>query len=80
LAAIEFVADPKTKTRFDPSEKIGARVSKACRDRGLIARARPHGDILGFAPPLVMTTQEIDDMVEITTEALSEVFAMSTRS
>jgi L-2,4-diaminobutyrate transaminase len=79
LAAIEFVADPKTKTRFEASEKIGARVSKACRDRGLIARAMPHGDILGFAPPLVMTTQEIDEMVEITTEALSEVFARSTR-
>ena len=29
MAAIEFVADPATKKRFDPSLKIGARVSKA---------------------------------------------------
>ena len=53
LAAIEFVADREKKTRFDAGLKVGARVSKAARDRGLIARAMPHGDILGFAPPLV---------------------------
>ena len=62
LAAIEFVADPARKVRFDPSLKVGARISAACLANGLIARAMPHGDILGFAPPLI-TTQE--DMLEI---------------
>ncbi len=73
LAAVEFAADPATRLRFDPALKIGARVSKACRDRGLIARAMPHGDILGFAPPLVMTRADVDTMVSIAADAVDEV-------
>jgi L-2,4-diaminobutyrate transaminase len=33
----------------------------------------PHGDILGFAPPLVMTEAEIDEMVGIALEAVKQV-------
>lgn len=73
MAAIEFVADPHTRQRFDPALKIGARVSQAARDRNLVARAMPHGDILGFAPPLVMTEAEIDEMVHITGQAIHQV-------
>jgi L-2,4-diaminobutyrate transaminase len=73
LAAIEFVADPQTKRRFDASDKIGARISKACRDRNLIARAMPHGDILGFAPPLVMTVAEVDEMVAIADAGVRQI-------
>lgn len=73
MAAIEFVADPATKQRFDPQLKVGARVSKAARDRGLIARAMPHGDILGFAPPLTITKAEIDDIVGIARQAVQQV-------
>ncbi|NTX25645.1 aminotransferase class III-fold pyridoxal phosphate-dependent enzyme [Burkholderia pyrrocinia] len=73
MAAVEFVADPATKRRFDAQLKVGARVSKAARDRGLIARAMPHGDILGFAPPLTITTSEIDDIVGIARQAVSQI-------
>ena len=73
LAAIEFVADRDRKRRFDPALKVGARVSKAARDRGLIARAMPHGDILGFAPPLIMSMAEVDEMVGLTIMAVRDV-------
>jgi L-2,4-diaminobutyrate transaminase len=73
MAAVEFVADPATKTRFDPSLKVGARISQAARDRGLIVRAMPQGDILGFSPPLVMTVGEVDEMVGIAVEATRDV-------
>ncbi|MGY4157890.1 L-2,4-diaminobutyrate transaminase [Bradyrhizobium sp. USDA 4461] len=73
LGAIEFVADRQTKRRFDPQRKVGARVSKAARDRGLIARAMPHGDILGFAPPLVVCEAEIDEIVELAYGATKQV-------
>jgi L-2,4-diaminobutyrate transaminase len=33
----------------------------------------PHGDILGFAPPLVMTPAEIDEMVTIATAAVKQM-------
>ncbi|TIT74236.1 MAG: aminotransferase class III-fold pyridoxal phosphate-dependent enzyme, partial [Mesorhizobium sp.] len=45
MGAVEFVADRHNRKRFDPRLKVGARISKAARDRGLIARAMPHGDI-----------------------------------
>lgn len=73
LAAVEFVADPATKRRFDPGLTVGARVSKSARARGLIARAMPHGDILGFSPPLVMTLAEVEEMVEIARAAVGDV-------
>jgi L-2,4-diaminobutyrate transaminase len=73
LAAIEFVADRPRRIRFDPALKVGARVSAAARRRGLIARAMPHGDILGFAPPLVLTDALADEIVAITAAAVGEV-------
>jgi L-2,4-diaminobutyrate transaminase len=73
LAAIEFVADRDKKVRFDPRLKVGARVAKAARDRGLIARAMPHGDILGFAPPLVATRADVDEIVDIAEKAVRQV-------
>lgn len=73
MGAIEFVADRESKQRFDPSLKVGGRISQAARDRGLIARAMPHGDILGFAPPLVTTKAEVDEMVAIAESAVRAV-------
>ena len=73
MAAVEFVADIERKQRFDPSLKIGTRVSQAARDRNLIARAMPHGDILGFSPPLIMNEGEIDEMVAIAAAAVRQV-------
>ncbi|AMX95433.1 MULTISPECIES: aspartate aminotransferase family protein [Mesorhizobium] len=73
MGAIEFVADRDNRKRFDPALKVGARISKAARDRGLIARAMPHGDILGFAPPLVTTKAEAEEIVAIAESAVRSV-------
>lgn len=73
MAALEFVADPATKKRFDPALKVGARVSKAARDLNLIARAMPHGEILGFAPPLVTTVKEVDQIIDLAHQAVQKV-------
>ncbi|WP_375784842.1 aminotransferase [Bradyrhizobium sp. Pha-3] len=73
LGAVEFVADRQTKRRFDPQLKVGARISKAARDRGLIVRAMPHGDILGFAPPLVVSESQIDEIVDLAYQATKQV-------
>ncbi len=73
MAALEFVADKDAKTAFDPNLKIGAKVSAAALDEGMIARAMPHGDILGFAPPLILTRGEVDKIVEMTKRAVDRV-------
>ena len=75
LAAIEFVADPATKTRFDAGLKVGAKMSAACLKNGLIARAMPHGAILGFAPPLITTRKDIDEIAEIVKTSVASVTA-----
>jgi L-2,4-diaminobutyrate transaminase len=79
MAALEFVADKQTKSRFDPNLKIGARVSAACLANGMMARAMPQGDILGFAPPLVITRAEVDRVVEIARKAVDEIAGELTR-
>lgn len=73
LGAIEFVADRARKRRFDPALAVGARVAQECLARGLIARAMPQGDILGFAPPLVVTKSDVDRIVTIARAAIGAV-------
>jgi L-2,4-diaminobutyrate transaminase len=60
LMAVEFVADREGRRFFDASEKVGARIAAALLAEGVIARAMPEGDIIGFAPPLCLTRDEAD--------------------
>ncbi|MCB9948634.1 MAG: aspartate aminotransferase family protein [Rhodospirillaceae bacterium] len=73
MAAVEFVEDRATKRPFDPAKKVGPAVAAACVERGLIARGMPHGDILGFAPPLILSKDEADQVVAITKQAVEAV-------
>jgi L-2,4-diaminobutyrate transaminase len=73
LAAVEFMANKEERRPFDAALKVGPRVSAAALKHGLIARAMPHGDILGFAPPLVTTRAEVDEIVKLTRAAVDEV-------
>jgi L-2,4-diaminobutyrate transaminase len=41
---------------------------------GVIARAMPQGDIIGFAPPLCLSPAEADRIVEATRRAAGAVF------
>ncbi|TIU97637.1 MAG: aminotransferase class III-fold pyridoxal phosphate-dependent enzyme [Mesorhizobium sp.] len=75
LAAIEFVADRDDRVFFDASQKIGPQVATALGERGVIGRAMPQGDILGFAPPLCLTREEADIVVSKTADAVKSVFA-----
>ena len=53
MCALEFVANRERHEFFPPEIKVGPRVSAACLERGMVARAMPQGDILGFAPPVM---------------------------
>ncbi|MDP6655947.1 MAG: hypothetical protein QGH79_07880 [SAR324 cluster bacterium] len=67
------------RLRFDSNWKVGAKVSAACLEQNLIARAMPNGDILGFAPPLSITRTEVDNIVMRTTKALNSVADLLTK-
>ncbi len=73
LAALEFSSDPATRKGFDPALKVGPRIASACVERGLIARAMPHGDILGFAPPLITTREDVDAIISRARDAVDAV-------
>jgi L-2,4-diaminobutyrate transaminase len=73
LAAVEFAADKTKRVPLDPNLKVGPRVSAACLEQGVIARGMPNGDILGFAPPLTISRDEVDRAVEATRIAVSKV-------
>lgn len=73
LAAVEFVRDRDDRVFFDASQKVGPRIAAALLEQGVIARAMPQGDILGFAPPLCLTRQEADQVVNATRRALEAV-------
>lgn len=56
-------------------EKVGARITAALLERGVIGRAMPQSDILGFAPPLCLTRVEADTIVAATKDAVEAVTA-----
>lgn len=75
LAAVEFVEDKDSRTFFDPAQKIGPAVAANLLKQGVIGRAMPQGDILGFAPPLCLTTDEADTIVQAARTAITETFS-----
>ena len=75
IAALEFVAAKEPATRFDPSSKVGARVTQRCLEHGLITRALPAAETISFAPPFVITEEEVGELVRIARLATDEVAA-----
>jgi L-2,4-diaminobutyrate transaminase len=73
LCAVEFVQDKADTVFFDPARKIGPQVSAEMLKRGVIARAMPQGDIIGFAPPFCITKPEVDTVVAATVAAVKAV-------
>jgi len=73
LCAVEFVEDRDSRRFFRSDEAIGAKVAAALLGRGVIARAMPQGDILGFAPPFCLTRAEADEIAGKLKDAVSEV-------
>ena len=73
LCAVEFVKDKDSRTFFDASDKVGPQIAGALAESGVIARAMPQGDILGFAPPFCLTRQEADEVVSKTADAVKKV-------
>ncbi|MEI2302244.1 aspartate aminotransferase family protein [Ensifer sp. MJa1] len=73
MAAVEFVEDRDDRIFFDPARKIGPQVAAALLERGVLGRAMPQGDILGFAPPLCLTKGEADIVVKAAAGAITSV-------
>ena len=73
IAAVELVKDKATKESFDPAGAVGLYLGKQAQKHGLIVRAL--GDIIAFSPPLIMTGEEIDEMLARFGKALDDTEA-----
>jgi adenosylmethionine-8-amino-7-oxononanoate aminotransferase len=71
IAAVEVVADKTTKFQFPPEAQLSQRLYEALLERGLYTRVL--FDCICFAPPLVITEEEIDRMVAIIAETIPAV-------
>jgi len=62
LCAVEFVKDRDSRSFFDAGDKVGPTVAAKLLEQGVIGRAMPQGDIIGFAPPFCVTRDEADEI------------------
>jgi L-2,4-diaminobutyrate transaminase len=72
LAAVELMDDPANRTWF-PTFSVAPKVAAAMLSRGVIGRAMPQSDTIGFAPPLSVSKEEIDQIAAATKAAIEEV-------
>ena len=63
MMCIENVADKETKALLPAEVAIGDRIAAHCQSRGVIVRPIAHLNVL--SPPLILTRQQIDTMVEV---------------
>lgn len=73
VAGVELVADKTTKAPFDPSHGAGNILTAEINKHGLILRQI--GDAQAFAPPLVISEGEIDEMLDRFGKALDDTAA-----
>ncbi len=71
IGAIELAAEPAKRKPFDPKRLVGAYLVRRAQEHGVILRALG-GDIIAFAPPLIITEQEIDSMMDRAELALAD--------
>lgn len=71
LGALELVKNKKTRARFEGG--IGMRCREHCFRNGLIMRAV--GDTMIISPPLVITPEQIDELITLARKCLDATAA-----
>jgi adenosylmethionine-8-amino-7-oxononanoate aminotransferase len=78
LGAVEVVAGRTTRAQFPAAAGIGPKLVRALRERGVITRVK--GESVLFAPPLVITEEQIDRIVDATGDAIEAVSREAVRA
>jgi len=73
IAAVELVRDKITRAPYPAEERRGLRVYLHGLQHG--ALLRPLGNIVYFMPPYVVTTEEIDHLVDVAIAGIERAFA-----
>ena len=70
IGAVELVSDKGSKAGFPVPGQMGAKIAKLSQEHGLIVRAI--GDALAFCPPLIITSDQINEMFDKFEMAMAE--------
>ena len=73
IAALEVVTDKRTKKAGATPGQLGALVNQMLTDRGCISRNMV--DAMAFCPPLIITEEQVDEMVGLVRGALDDTLA-----
>lgn len=74
--AVELVADRETKVTFDPADRLSQKIKEAAQARGMLCYPASgtadgvRGDHVLFAPPFIVTDDQLDDIVSIAADAI----------
>jgi len=73
VAAVEIVKEREGKVRFDPVGATTRKIAAAAFERGLITRPVAFGEANVFAPPLIITRADIEEVADLYAKALESV-------
>jgi len=68
MAGIEIVKDKQTKTSFDFSLKIGAKLCYAMRKKHVMLR--PLGDCIVIMPPVAIGTDLLGELLDVVADSI----------
>ena len=71
MAGIELVEDRATKAPFPWASQVGAKVCRKARTSGLLIR--PLGDVIVVMPPLSISLEELDWMIDVVVASIPDV-------
>jgi adenosylmethionine-8-amino-7-oxononanoate aminotransferase len=69
MACVECVADRESNNPLKLDYEVGKRIDAHCHELGLLVRPLIHMCVM--SPPLIITREQIDDMVAILREGIS---------
>ena len=75
MAGVEIVADKETRRPFDPDHGVKKFATERLLEGGLITRAGAASDTFSFSPPLIITDEQICEMIRRFTAGLDATAA-----
>lgn len=70
VGAVQLVRDKATHALFDPKQRVGLHLIERAQAYGLITRSM--ADAIAFAPPLIISEAELDEMLDAFGRALQD--------
>src|SRR5262249_61765523 len=70
MVGIELVADRGARAPYPAAARIGQRVVRAARARGVVIR--PLGNVIVLMPPLAIAAPDLDRLVDVVRDSIAE--------